>query len=449
MNIVMFTDSYWPMVNGVTVSVESFSQALIKNGHKVMIVCPLYPDDGRSPSLSSFDHSSQIEGLEIVKVPSMPEFISKEYRLAKIDKWFWVFRQVENFNPDIIHINSEFVISEFGFLYSKAHNLPVIYTFHTMWEDYGPNYFPDLPPKAVKLFIRGVLKNSLSRSYRVIVPTTQIDEVVHKYRPKTKTDLLPTGIEGSLFQHQPEEISAFRKKLDDRFPLLSGKRIILFAGRVAKEKNIGFLFKVLPKIVARHPDVVLLIAGNGPYLEYYQDEAKKAGLENNCIFTGMIERKELSLAYAVSEVFVFPSLTDTQGLVTLEAMFSGIPVVAIGSLGTLMVMGGDNGGFMVKDDVGEFSDRVLDLLEDKDLHSRKSIEAREHASAWSIEELTKKLINIYESSFETYKAEHGERKVLVWETIMDKNWWKTTNRLFKEKSIQRWQQILSKLGRLP
>ena len=441
----MFTDAYWPRVNGVTVSVDSYSRSLMKAGHQVLIICSSYPE-GLDAPLSIQDSQESGEEPIIVRVPSVPAFITKEDRIAKFNKWFWVFRQVESFNPDIIHINTEFVIAEFGFWYAWTHNLPAIFTFHTMWEEYGPNYFPMFPSFLVRFVIRGILKNILNRSYRVIVPTPQIDVVVHKYKPKTKTFLLPTGIDPELFDHDEAETAVFREKLENLHPRLKGKRVLLFAGRVAKEKNLGFLLDILPGILARQPDVVLLIAGNGPDLEYFRDEAKKAGVEENCVFTGYMERSDLALTYTIAEVFVFPSLTDTQGLVTLESMLSGTPVVAIGALGTLMVMGGDNGGFMVKNDEREFTARVLELLEDRELHRSKALEARGHARAWSIDELTKKLAGIYESTANAYREEYGEHHTPVWELLMDKRWWKITNKMFRKQAYRKWHEMMAKLS---
>ncbi|GHU65502.1 glycosyl transferase [Spirochaetia bacterium] len=445
MRIVMFTDAYWPRVNGVTVSVDSFSRALIKEGHEVLIICSSYPESYDIP-VSLVQSEAKEDEPKIVRVPSMPALITKEDRLAKFNKWYWVFKQVESFNPNIIHINTEFMIAEFGFQYARAHNLPAIYTFHTMWEDYVDNYFPFVPHFLMKRIAQGVLKTILSRPYKVIVPTPQIEEVVHKYQPKIQTFPLPTGVEPELFQHDKAEVEVFRERFEYRYPALKGKRILLFAGRVVREKNISFLLKIIPDIASKFPDAMLLIVGNGPDLDYFKEEAVSTGVDKLCVFTGYMERQDLSLVYAVSEIFVFPSLTDTQGLVTLEAMLSDKPVVAIGALGTLMIMGGDNGGYMVKNDPAEFTARVLDLLGDPELYKRKAIEAKIHAKAWSINEITKKLVIIYQTVIDMYKAEYGESRTPMWEMLMDKRWWKINNKIFRKKTNRKWRDFFMKLA---
>ena len=440
----MFTDAFWPRVNGVTVSVDSFSRALVNMGHEVMVFCSSYPKNMSNPV--SLDENAEADNLyKIVRIPSLPVTVSKEDRVAKLNKLSWVFRQADEFNPDIIHINSEMVIAEFGFLYARTHNLPVVYTFHTMWEDYAPYYFPYIPEFIVKYIVNRVIKNVLRRSYRVIVPTVQIEETVKKYKLDISPVLLPTGIDIKMFEHSGKEIAEFRSKMEGLFTCLKNKRILLFAGRVAKEKNIGFLLNILPEILADHPDVILIVAGNGPDIDYYRNEAERLGIKDKCIFPGYFIRSELALIYSISEIFLFPSLTDTQGLVTLEAMLSGTPVVAIGAMGTLTIMGGDKGGFMVKNDEAEFTAKVKSLLDDPVLRAEKSGEARLHARLWSIDEIAKKLSAFYRSTALEYIEEYGCRIIPVLELIIQKRWWKINNFILKKKTKQNWKKILSKL----
>jgi glycosyltransferase involved in cell wall biosynthesis len=190
-----------------------------------------------------------------------------------------------------------------------------------------------------------------------------------------------------------------------------------------RAKNIGFLLKILPGIVKKHPETVLLIVGDGPYLADLRNECEHLDLMDHCVFTGYLERWDVGLVYAMSDIFVFPSLTETQGLVTIEAMYAGIPVVAIGSMGVIMVMSGNNGGFMVQNDEHEFTERVLDLLEDPDLYYKKAAEAKNYAQNWIIDTMTVKLVEIYRKTIETAasKPPPGEEVRSWWRSL-----WKRT-----------------------
>ncbi len=406
MNIVMCTDTYWPRVNGVTVSVESFSSALIKAGHNVVIICSFYPETQAIERMSNpvMDKRESDNDPIVIRVPSYPLPISKEDRVAKFHKWFWVSKQLDSFKPDIIHVNSEFVIGEFGFYYGKLNGVPVVYTFHTLWEDYAVNYIPHVPEFLLRFFARRIIKNMASRSETVIAPSSQIKDVLARYKIKKPVYLLPTGIDAALFSNPAESVKAFRTQMNAKYPALAGKRILLFAGRIGKEKNISFLLRTMPEIFKEFPDTVLLVVGNGPDLSIFESEAASMGIGDRCVFPGYLDRKDLSLAYAMSSIFVFPSVTETQGLVTIEAMLSGIPVVAVGAMGTLTVMGGDNGGFMVKPDEAEFSARVRDLLRNPALYNEKAADAREHAKSWTIDTMAGKLQTIYAETLQTYKA---------------------------------------------
>jgi glycosyltransferase involved in cell wall biosynthesis len=395
MTIAMFTDTYWPRINGVTVSIEAYSHALIRLGHDVVIVCPAYPETMQIKSISAHEERDRREPV-IIRAPSLPFTLSNEDRIAQIHKMFWVSRQMESYHPDIIHIHSEFVIAEFGYQYAKQHTIPVVHTFHTLWEEYIGNYFPVFPVPLLKFITRRIIKFALKRADVIIIPTIQVEEILKKYKLKNELCLLPTGIEAEYFDHNELQLADFRGIMEQMYPQLRDRRILLFAGRVTKEKNVGFLLKILPAVVEQHPEVALLIVGNGPYLSELQEECERLNLKDHCVFAGYLERKDLALAYAMSDIFVFPSLTETQGLVTIEAMCAGTPVVAIASMGTVMVMGSGNGGFMVQHDEREFTMRVLDLLENSDLYKRKAAEAKIHAQNWLIDNLTVKLVQLYE-----------------------------------------------------
>jgi glycosyltransferase involved in cell wall biosynthesis len=363
-----------------------------------MIVCSRYPVESVADTIRTVPGERRDparEKLKVLRVPSYRFFFSKEDRIAKLIKRRWVERELDTFVPDVIHINTEFFIADIGFVYAKKRGIPAVYTFHTIWEDYAANYFPLVPEFLLRFITRRILKLLLRRPDLIIVPTIQIEEMVKDYRIKREIRRLPTGIDPALFSHSGEEIRWFRAVMETKYPVLRGKRILLFAGRVAREKNLGFIIRLFPELLAGHGDLALMIAGNGPSQDYYMEEARNCGVEEHCVFTGYLEREELSLAYAISYIFTMPSLTETQGLVTIEAMLSGIPVVAIGAMGTVQLMEGNKGGFMTGNDPEEFKARVLELLEDEALYRRKSEEARQHAQAWTIGSITERLVAIY------------------------------------------------------
>ncbi|MDR2182291.1 MAG: glycosyltransferase [Treponema sp.] len=398
MKIAIFTDAYWPRVNGVTVSVDTYARALARKGHHVLIVCNEYPHDGPGalPRGTAEDETPPL--LTLLRVPSGVVFFSHEDRAAHFRERGRVEAALDSFGAEVLHVNTEFVIAGFGFKYGKKRRLPVIFTFHTMWEEYIANYFPYLPKAFLIRFARWYMRRIFMRADILVAPSAQALHMLKSYRTGKVLEHLPTGVDPALFRHGAEELARFRTDLEARFPALAGKRILLFAGRVAREKNISLIIGLMREWRGRHGDLILMIAGNGPYLEYHRAEAKKLGVEAACVFTGYLSREDLSYCYGISKVFLLPSKTETQGLVTIESMLSGVPVVAIGAMGTLEVMGGDNGGFMVPDERAVFRDRVLDLIEDEELYRRKSEEARRHAQAWTVDGLSEKLAGIYRSA---------------------------------------------------
>jgi glycosyltransferase involved in cell wall biosynthesis len=389
MKIAMFTDAYKPRVNGVAVAVDTFARALRKAGHEVMVVCPLY----EAPQ-SDYAYQEP-DGVRVLRVPSLRFPLSKEDRVARFDKLLRVTRAVDAFAPEVIHVHSEAILGEHGFYYAKLRHLPLIYTFQTLWEQYVGYYVRFMPECVTRFIARRLMKLFLRRADLIIVPTPQIEDVVRGYKIKRPVRLLPTGIDPDEFQISTDEATRFRSKMEERYPALRGQKILLFVGRITQEKNVIFLMDMLPLVLKKCPETVLVVAGNGPELPQLKKICQERKLDGRCIFPGYLSRREIALAYAVADIFVFPSLTETQGLVTIEAMYSGTPVVAIGSMGTRMVMGGDHGGFMVDNDAGGFSRRVAQLLTDEKLYAVKAAEAREHSKDWLIGASTERLLDIY------------------------------------------------------
>jgi len=225
----------------------------------------------------------------------------------------------------------------------------------------------------------------------VIVPSTAMQEVLKFYGVNTYTEVLPTGIELEKFQNG--DGNRFRKNYG--IPL--DRPTLVFIGRVAFEKNIDFLLHVVDKVRHTIPNVLLLIAGEGPSLHHLKKMAEKLRLGDNVLFLGYLDRnRELLDCYASGDAFVFASNTETQGLVLLEAMALGVPVVSTAVMGTKDILAPKKGALVCNESIDEFSQGIITLLRDKQLRNKLSREALEYVKTWSAPSMAKKLVNFYE-----------------------------------------------------
>jgi glycosyltransferase involved in cell wall biosynthesis len=354
-------------------------------GHEVLLLCPSYPASWGSVPAEAW----------VKRLHSGNNLVSNEDRLVSLAAFPAFFHALDRFNPDVIHVNTEFTANTAARIYVKARGYPLLVTSHTDWEDYICNYIRFIDPRIMRAFARFVMRMLFRSPEVVITPSLNQQRKLKSYNIRKHFIVIPTGIPCIFSPKGKDEIAAYRALLYGRFPVLRGKRIMLFAGRITIEKDAKFLIPVLRRVLERKRDVALVFAGDGPARAQLEATIKSGKLSDHCVFMGYVGRGELPLVYAASDVFVFPSKTETQGLCTIEAMGTGLPVVAVGEMGTLDVMRGDNGGFMVKNDVAEFAEATLRLLEDEDLRAAKSTEAVEWAKQYRIEVTTVRLLRLY------------------------------------------------------
>ena len=399
MKIAMFTDAYFPRVNGVGVSVKCFGEALAKMGNEVCVVCPAY--DTQKEIITE---NSEVKGFSIMRVPSVNTIFSKEDRYIKNKNFKFVAQEMDKFKPDVIHINSEFSLGFMGKRYAKKRNIAIVFTSHTMWESYIKNYAPMLPACVAKKIGKKIVCFYAKRAQVVISPTDRMFKLLQSYGINRPIEILPTGIDDSISKIEDKALASFKEDIFKEFPVLKNKKILLYVGRVVKEKNLYMLFDVFSKVKEKFEDTALFFVGGGPELDNLKAKAKEHKYSSSICFAGYRDRNILSYFYHLADVFVFPSCTETQGLVTIEAMRAGLPVVAIGEMGTLDVMQGDNGGFMVKNDTEEFATKVITLLSDETLRLQKGKEARKWSAKWSMDYLTPKLENYYKKAIQAVKS---------------------------------------------
>ena len=414
----MFSDCYYPRVNGVVVSVHSFVQELVNRGHIVKVITVEYPDDYQF-NRKGYSDAGLIDSpnFSLNRLSSKEIIFSKEDRLVRLKQWHILKGILDEFQPDILHINSEWLVGYFGAIYAHHRKVPCIFTFHTLWEDYIQNYAPILREKISKKIGRDIVKFYLKTANHILAPTPQTAQTVRKYGIDTPVELLPTGIPESMFKLNKAGVERMREEVFSNFPQLKDRKILLFAGRVAKEKNLPFLLPVLKRVnqlLERAPSTsddttkraALLVAGDGNFMQDLKDLVEQQQLAQDVFYLGYVERDDLASLYHLADVFTFPSKTETQGLVTVEAMTAGLPVVAIGEMGTIDVMQGDNGGFMVPEDVEIFSQKVFQLLTNDTLYQEKSQEGRAWSRRWGMSALTDRL----EAAYATCIADHRAGK---------------------------------------
>lgn len=379
MHILMISDVYFPRINGVSTSIKSFRDELINMGHEVTLIAPRYFDDDE-------------ESESLIRIPARKIPFDPEDRLFKRQAVSRITEQLKEKQFDIIHIETPFSAHYEGLRLAKKLNLPVVETYHTHFEEYFYHYLPLVPKGITKFIARQFSRWQCNKVDGLIVPSQAMKEVLQEYGITKPIDIIPTGMDRYFFKQGNGK--RFREK--NNIPL--DRPTLLHIGRIAHEKNIDFLIYVVNKLKESIPNILLVIAGEGPALEHLKQLSKKLKLEQNIQFLGYLDRQtELLDCYASGDIFIFASRTETQGLVLLEAMAQGVPVVSTAKLGTVDILSPEKGCIIAEEDIDDFSKKLLTLFEDKSLHQRLQQEAPEYAKTWSCSEMAKKVLNYYQN----------------------------------------------------
>ena len=369
---------------------------LKKFGHTVHIWAPEYP--AGKDDVVPYENSKEVSRLKSFSLP-----VSREDRLPLPFQKRKLYRQLDAYNPDIIHIQTEFNIAHMVKPYAFRRKIPVVQTCHTSFEQYITYYFPAVPAAWSRAFARWLTYLFFNTADAVVAPTETMKAVLLSYGITCPITVVPTGIPEEEFLGVDRAKERLQSHWLDRHPQMRGRKILLYVGRVAKEKNLEFLLDMLEKVRQEVPDALLVITGSGPYVDGFNASVKARGLVENVLCLGYVQRHDLKYLYSLADVFTFASVTETQGLVTIEAMMCGTPAVAVGKMGTKEVMGGDNGGFMVEEDAGVFAAAVLRLLKDPVLYAAKSAEAWSYARNWTAATMARRIEALYEQVRAAYR----------------------------------------------
>ena len=381
MNILFISDVFFPRVNGVSTSINTFATELRALGHQVTLIAPSYTDEDKQEEW-------------IVRVPSHKIYFDPEDRLMNFGKLKALLPWIRDKHFDVIHIHTPFTAHYVGIHFGKKLDIPVVETYHTFFEDYLHHYLPFIPQFISRKLARTISRRQCNAVDGIVSPSKPMLDVLKQYGIKTPAEVVATGLDDSSFASVDGE--HFRMSHD--IPLT--QPMLLFVGRVAHEKNIGFLLAMHAELIKNHPDALLVITGEGPAEESIKQSIEKLGISNKVRMIGYLDRgHELIACYKAADIFVFASKSETQGLVLLEAMAQGTAVVAIAELGTKSILIEGEGVLIAKDDINDFADKVSILLSDAPKRQMIGEKGRQYAQEkWGAGVLAKKVAKFYKST---------------------------------------------------
>jgi len=380
MKILFISDVYFPRINGVSTSIRTFVEQMQGLGHEVHLIAPDY-------GVATQDESW------VKRIPARSIYFDPEDKLMKYGEVLQRLPGLRRERYDIVHIHTPFVAHYVGLKLARELNVPCVETYHTFFEDYLHHYLPWIPKAMARGVARMISKRQCNAVDAIVAPSQPMLDVLRGYGVKVSAEVVPTGLQMESFK--AADGKAFRQK----YEIPVERPMLLYVGRVAFEKNIAFLLRMLQVLVQDVPDALLVITGEGPAEASLHRLTQELGLTYNVKFIGYLDRElELNACYQAADVFVFASKSETQGLVLLEAMAQGTPVVAIAELGTASILVHGQGALIAPDHVEGFSDKVKHLLMYPEERFELGMRARSYVlEKWTASIQAERMVQFYGS----------------------------------------------------
>lgn len=397
MNILMMTNTFSPHVGGVARSVEAFTSEYRKRGHRVLVVAPI------------FENMPEKEG-DVVRVPAIQHFSGSDFSVV-LPIPGGLLSKVEAFKPDIIHSHHPFLIGATALRMAHVYEIPLVFTHHTMYEQYT-HYVPG-DSKALQRFVIRLTTSYANLCDQVFAPSDSTALVLRERQIRSPIDVVPTGV--SLQQFSMGSGPGFRAAMDipeDAF-------VVGHLGRLAPEKNLPFLTEALAAFLKREKRAHFLVVGTGPLHGAIRDFFAGQNLSSRLHVAGNLTQPLLASAYRAMDVFAFASKSETQGMVLIEAMAVGTPVIALDAPGSReVVVDGSNGLLLHSETVAEFSSALQRVAS----FPRKRIKelkenAYHRAELFTMERSTDKALSLYGRLLKK-DFEHRDEEYDAWSTVL-------------------------------
>jgi len=386
LHIAYFTNFYKPVVNGVVRSVSSFREALTELGHNVFI-------------FAQADEDYKDEEPFIFRYPSLTLPMQTEVP-AVIPVWPFVDLLLPPLQLDVIHTHHPILLGQAAVRKAEELDLPLVFTFHTQYREYT-HYIP-LPQDAIQKFLKEAvqtwLMDFMRKCQHIVIPSESMKEILlQDYGLQDRYTVIPTGIDLNPYRIANKKAVRNRRGWQD-------DKVLISIGRLAPEKNWDMLLKAAATVIHSHHDLRLVLIGDGPQKADLENLASTLGIAGQVTFMGQLLFTEVPIYLKSADIFGFTSLTETQGLVTMEAMAAGLPIVAVDASGTRDIVDHGKQGFLVPNDSDALAASIIQLLESHEMMQQFSFRAQEKAKSFEARRLSRKLIEVYEQSIEDKKG---------------------------------------------
>jgi 1,2-diacylglycerol 3-alpha-glucosyltransferase len=378
MRALFISDVYFPRVNGVSTSIATFREDLAAAGVDTVLVAPEYAPAGTA------------DGTGIIRVPAGKVPRDPEDRRMHWGALREALQGLGNQHFDLVHVHTPFLAHYAGVRFARARGIPVVETYHTFFEEYLHHYVPLLPRALGRRLARRVTRSQCAAVTALIAPSQPMQAMLADYGVRTPIEVIPTGLPAGSFR--PGDGMRFRA--EQQLPV--DRPLLLYVGRVAHEKNIDFLLTSFVEVRRARPDAMLVIAGEGPARRHLGEQVQRLGLGRDVAFVGYLNRERaLADCYAAAAVFVFASRTETQGLVLLEALAQGCPVVSTSHLGTASILQPNCGARVAPEEPRAFAAAATGILDDPQRAAHLSAQGRSYAQTWSSARMAGRLREFY------------------------------------------------------
>ena len=384
MNIIIFSESYAPIINGVSISTAILRNGLLSRGHNVYVFTPKHPNQDNADT-------------NTIRTPSFITSISDNYPIPFPLIERKLYEKFKSFSPDIVLSQIPFILGKTASNWCKNSNICHVSMNHTLYADYV-HYVPLVPKAIASKEMERYIKNFYNKCDAVATPSEMMKKTLINYGVKNEISVIPTGIEMPPVKDE-EKITVLKKSLG----IEKNDTVMVYVSRLAKEKNPDLMLDSFEILAKKHPSLKFLIVGGGHGETYIRKRVASSGIGNKIIITGMVEKSQIYNYLFCGDIFVFPSYTETQGLAVCEALAAGLPVVAVNAGGVPENIEDGITGFLTSNSKEKFAEKIDLLILDKIARKTMSENAEKSASMFSIADMINKYETFFTHSYEKHQ----------------------------------------------